>query len=226
MEISVIIPVYNQARAIKKCLAAIFSQTFKDLEVIIVNDGSTDNLRAVLRPYETRAKIFHQTNGGAPAARNFGLAQSQGRYVIFCDADIVMKPDMLEKMYRLLERKNAFAYAYCSFKMGWKKFKLWPYDAAKLKQAPYIHSTSLMRREVCPGWDENLKKFQDWDLWLTIAEKGGLGVFIPEVLFTIKARGTMSHWLPKFFYKFGWLKTVKKYNEAKKIIFEKHGLTA
>ena len=125
MSISVIIPVYNQAKSIRKCLKSVFNQTFKDFEVIVVNDGSTDSFKVAIRPWETKIKLFNQANQGAPKARNFGFSKSKGEYVLFCDADIVMKPYMLEKMHTLLLRKKAFAYAYSSFKMGLKKFKLW-----------------------------------------------------------------------------------------------------
>lgn len=223
-KISIIIPVYNSAHTIKSCLKSIFSQTFKDFEVILVNDGSTDKIRSVLRSWENKIQIFHQKNQGAPVARNFGFGKSQGEYVIFCDADIVMLPNMLKDLLEILERKKAFAYSYSSFKFGWKKFKLWAFDEEKLKQMPYIHTTSLIRRENFPGFDEKLKKFQDWDLWLTMLEKGDKGVWVDKVLFKVKSGGTMSSWLPKFFYKFPWSKKVKKYKEAEKIIKEKHNI--
>lgn len=224
MSISIIIPIYNQSKSIGKCLESIFNQTFKDFEVIVVNDGSTDDFNAVIRPWEAKTRLFHQTNQGAPKARNFGFSKSKGEYILFCDADIAMKPDMLKKMHDLLEKKKAFAYAYSCFKMGFKKFKLWPFDAKKLRQMPYIHSTSLIRRECFPGWDENLKKFQDWDLWLTMLEKGHQGVWIPEFLFSVKSKGTMSSWIPGFMYVFPFLKSVKKYREAEKIIKQKHNI--
>ena len=223
-KISVIIPVYNAQDTIEDCLNSIFSQTFKDLEVIAVNDGSTDLSWTILEKWQDRVKIFSQKNMGAPVARNFGFAQSQGDYVIFCDSDVVMKPVLLEKMHQTLEKNKDKAYAYSSFKFGWKTFKIWPYDLNKLKLGPYIPTTSLIRRNYFPGFDESLKKFQDWDLWLTISEKGGEGIWLSEVLFCAKTGGTMSRWLPKFFYKLSWLKFVKKYNQAKTIIQKKHNL--
>lgn len=223
-KISIIIPVYNQAKTIKKCLKSVFNQTFKDFEVIVINDGSTDDIRTVLRRWENKIKIFHQENHGAPAARNFGFKQSRGEYVLFCDADVMMAPNMLEKMLGILEKKKAFAYTYSSFKFGWKKFKLWPFDEKKLKQMPYIHTTSLIRREHFSGFDESLKRFQDWDLWMTLLTNGQKGIWIDEFLFKIKSGGTMSSWLPKFFYRFVWSQKVQKYKNAEQIIKEKHNL--
>lgn len=224
-KISIIIPVYNQAGVIGKCLNSIFNQTLKDFEVIIVNDGSTDNLLAVLQPWQEKVKIYTQSNKGAPTARNFGFSQSQGDYLLFCDADIILAPDALQKMYQALQDNPDSGYAYSSFRFGWKKFKLWPFDEARLKQMPYIHTTSLIRRECFTGFDENLKKFQDWDLWLTMLEAGHRGIWINEVLFRIISKGTISSWLPKIFFRLPVkLDEVQKYNNAKQIILEKHKL--
>lgn len=223
-EISIIIPVYNGAKTISKCLQSIFDQTFKDFEVIAVNDGSTDESLSLLKEWGDRIKLYSQENKGAPAARNFGFNKSKGKYVIFCDADITMKPNMIEKMYEVLNSKKDASYTYSSFKFGWKKFKSMPFNPGKLKKMPYIHTTSLLRRDVFPGFDESLKRFQDWDLWLTISERGGRGEWINNVLFKVEAGGTMSRWLPKLFYGLSWLRFVKKYNQAKKIIQKKHNL--
>lgn len=223
-KISVIIPVYNAKDTINECLKSVFYQTFKDIEVIAVDDGSVDSSLSILEKWQGKVKVFSQKNMGAPTARNFGFSKSHGDYIIFCDADVVMKSDMLEKMYNVLENNKDKAYVYSSFKFGWKTFRIWPFNLAKLKKGPYIPTTSLIRRKYFPGFDELLKKFQDWDLWLTISENGGEGIWINEVLFGAKTGGTMSRWLPKLFYKLSWLKFVKKYNQAKVIIQKKHNL--
>jgi len=222
--ISVIIPVYNAAKTIENCLKSVFNQSYKDIEVIIVNDGSTDNLHQVLLNVTGKFVIYDQDNQGAPAARNFGFKQSHGEFIIFLDADIIMKPKMLEKLYLALKTNPEAAFAYSSFYWGWKKFKLWPFNYEKLKKMPYIHTSALIRREVFPGFDPMLKKFQDWDLFLTIAKNGGTGVFIAESLFKITAKGTMSSWLPTIFYQLPFLKLKVKdeYLKAKEIIKQKH----
>jgi len=88
----------------------------------------------------------------------------------------------------------------------------------------YIHTTSLIRKKHFPGFDKKLKRFQDWDLWLTMLDRGYKGKFIPEILFQVKPGGTMSKWLPKGVYKLPFLKQVQKYKEAEKIIKAKHKL--
>jgi len=92
---------------------------------------------------------------------------------------------------------------------------------------PYINPMALLRREHFPvgGWDESIKKFQDWDLWLTVLEAGHQGIFVPEVLYSVSTGGTMSVWLPAFAYKLcPFLPAVKKYWAAMKIIKQKHNL--
>lgn len=242
--ISIIIPAYNKAEEIAAVLASILSQTYKNYEVIIVNDGSTDGTARVLEKLKRkfwerkiRCKIIQQNNQGANAARNRGAEEVKGEFIIFWDADIVATPEMLEKMYTALQNNSQApqdkstgqaSYAYSSFVHGKKKFKLWPFDAEKLKQMPYIHSTSLIRREHFVPWDTEIKRLQDWDLWLTLLKRGRTGVWVPEFLFTVQtAHGTISHWLPKFAYKFmPWLKEVKKYKEAVEVIKKKHQLNS
>lgn len=219
--ISIIIPLYNQHKKLLACLQSIKNQTFQNYEVIIVNDGSTDidhnTLRtgAILRVTDVRCA--YQPNQGAPIARNNGFAQSHGQYVIFCDADVIMQPTMLEKMNRVLDENPDISYVYSSFKFGWKKFRLWEFSAERLRQMPYIHTTSLMRREVFPGFDPSLKRFQDWDLWLAMLKKGYKGKWIDETLYQIKSGGKISNWMPSFF-----IKHDKGYMESAEIVKQKH----
>lgn len=221
--ISIIIPAYNAAKTIQMCLESVFNQTYKDIEVIVVNDGSTDDLLLALTNCRQKITIVSQENKGAPSARNYGFKFSRGEYVLFLDADISMKPEMLAKMHEALESDKSASYAYSSFLWGWKKFKLWPFDAQKLRAMPYIHTSSLIRRGAFCGFDESLKKFQDWDLFLTISEAGGHGVWIPQILYQVKTKGTMSDWLPKFIYKLPIkFQSKMKYEAGMDIIKKKH----
>ena len=226
-KVSLIIPIYNNQQTIEKCLDSILKQSFTDYEVVVMNDGSTDRTLEILKTYGRKIQVFSQENQGAPAARNNGYKKSAGEYVFFCDADIIMKPDALKKMVRLLDSDDSISYVYSSFRHGWKKFNSFDFDPELLRKMPYINTATLIRRQDFPGWDESLKKFQDWDLWLTMLEAGCIGKRIPEVLFRIQTEdATISSWLPKFIYKIPWLqnKNIKKYKLAEKIIFEKHKL--
>lgn len=236
--ISIVIPAYNAEKTLGRCLKSLKVQTVRDFEIILVNDGSSDKTSARAEHwkqiFETDGKQFSlisQANAGANSARNRGAREAHGKYIIFLDADIVADPRMLEKMMHTLEEHAEDSYVYSAFKFGWKTFKLRSFDAERLRRMPYIHTSSLIRRADFPGFDERLKRFQDWDLWLTMLEQGKAGVFIPEMLFKIiNTGGTMSTWLPSFFHKIPWPifgytpPSVRRYQEAMEIIKTKHHL--
>lgn len=217
--VSIIIPVYNNSRELKRCLKSIKTQIFRDFEIIVVDDGSDEEIKV-----PKYIKLIKQKHTGSNPARNMGFKESKGEYLLFCDADIKLNTNCIQKMLNALQNNPQSSYAYSSFRYGFKKFSLWEFDVEKLKQMPYIHTTSLIRREHFPGFDENIKRFQDWDLWLTMLKKGYIGKFIPEVLFKVKAGGKISRWFPSFFYRFGWLKSVGDYKKAEEIIKKKHGI--
>ncbi len=231
--ISIIIPTYQHAATIAACLDSIFAQSYKNLEVIVVNDGSTDNTLQILEPYQNRINLINQENQGANPARNRGFQEASGEYVIFCDADVRMKPEMLKEMQKALAQHPEVSYVYSPFKFGWKLFKGIPFDAEKLKKENYIHTTSLVRREDFPGFDNEIKRLQDWDVWLTMAESGKIGLLLPEVFFDVEISGESrigSSWLPAFVYHLPWHllglapNRVKKYEAAKAEIYKKHNL--
>ena len=203
--ISIIIPIYNQSEHLANCLASIKKQTYDNYEIIIVNDGSTDNILPVIANFKKlfgfKLSYFEQENQGANIARNRGAKSAKGEYIIFCDADVVMEPIMLELMQKSLKENPNVSFCYSSFMWGRKKFKLWTYDPEKLKQLPYISINSLIKRDI--------------------------GVWLNKILFKVSVGGTqtMSKWLPSFAYKlFPFLPAVKKYNQAKEIIKKKHNL--
>ncbi len=235
--ISIIIPVYNHAKELQMALASVAEQTYSDIEVIVVDDGSKSNFQIFkFSNFQTRCpdipvRLVRQKHAGAPAARNRGLQEAKGEYVIFWDADVIGDPDMLEKMYLALQKHPEASYAYSDFRYGWKKMRGRPFAAAALKQNNYIHTTSLVRRADLQAepWDESLKRFQDWDLWLTFLENNKTGVYVPECLFrAIPHRGGMSVWLPRFAYREPWRRVpifsrrVSEYEEARKIVIQKH----
>ncbi|MCC7522344.1 glycosyltransferase [Candidatus Uhrbacteria bacterium] len=223
-KISVIIPAFNHGDELEKGLASLKKQTFQDFEIIIVDDGSVTPIK--------NANIRFEHNLGAPKARNAGFDQSKGEYVIFLDADAELVPNALETMLAELESHPKASFAYPSFFWGLKRFPSREFDAEALKQENYIHTSALIRREAFPRFDESLKKFQDWDLFLTMSEQGKTGHFINKSLYTIAPRKSgMSQWLPSFVYdlpwnQIGWApKSVKKFQTAREIIRKKHGLS-
>lgn len=229
--ISVIIPAFQAEDTIGRCLNSLFAQSFQDFEVIAVNDGSTDQTREILRTYEPRIRVIDQENCGSNPARNRGAREARGIQFLFLDADIVMHQDCLRRMWNALEKHSDVSYVYVSFQYGKKFFWLWPFDEKRLRNMPYIPTSSLMRAKDFPGFDENVKRLQDWDLWLTMLEKGRRGMWIPEILFSVTPRKDgISRWVPRWFFWipwawFGWMpERVRSYQNALRLIQEKHGL--
>ncbi|MCC7357268.1 glycosyltransferase family 2 protein [Candidatus Uhrbacteria bacterium] len=174
-----------------------------------------------------------EKNSGAPVARNLGAAISRASFIIFLDADAELVPSALETFLQALEDHPEAEYAYANFRWGNRLFKSRTFDPDFLKQANYIHTSSLIRRTAFPGFDESLKKFQDWDVWLTMAKQGKIGVWIDKELYKIEPRKRgkgMSTWLPSFFHHLpwhiiGWIpKEIKNYRDAEQVIRIKHSL--
>ncbi|MCR8746796.1 glycosyltransferase family 2 protein [Romboutsia lituseburensis] len=108
--ISIIVPVYNVEKYIHECIDSIINQTYSNIEIILVNDGSTDNSGNICEKYEkkdNRIKVVHKKNGGLSDARNVGIDISNGDYICFIDSDDWINLDMIENLYNLIIRYNA-----------------------------------------------------------------------------------------------------------------------
>lgn len=104
-EVSVIVPVYNTEKYLRRCVDSILAQTFRDIEVILVDDGSTDGSGAVCDEYaekDGRIVAIHKENGGVSSARNRGLDIARGRYIMFCDSDDYVAERWIEELYKLI----------------------------------------------------------------------------------------------------------------------------
>ena len=235
--ISIIIPALNEGRVLPRTLDSIFAQTYKDIEVIYINDASTDNTDEAIKPYLDKITyIKHEKNVDRQITRNEGIGVSRGEYLFICDADIILKPDCLEKMLTALKAHPECSFTYSSFKWEWKVFKSYSFDIDRLKKMNYINMASLVRRDDHPGFDPKIGKFQDWDIWLTVALKGGRGVYIPEVLFSLgenlnrSLRVGLSRWLPSLAYRVPWklfgiqIPAVEKYERGVEAIKSKHDI--
>lgn len=118
MKISVIIPVYNCEKYLQDCLKSVIDQTYKDLEIIIIDDGSTDNSGTICDQFakqDSRIQVIHQENKGVSASRNIGILQMSGELVSFIDADDTLDPDMYEFLCSLMNDHNADI-AHCGYR--------------------------------------------------------------------------------------------------------------
>lgn len=109
-KISIIVPVYNAERYLHQCIDSILVQTHTDFELLLINDGSTDNSGSICNEYsqkDSRINVFHKENGGVSSARNFGITKSEGEYICFIDSDDWIESTFIEKLLLPLITQNA-----------------------------------------------------------------------------------------------------------------------
>jgi glycosyltransferase involved in cell wall biosynthesis len=215
--VSIIIPTRNRLESLVRTLRSIQNQTYNYYETIIVDDGSDTDIFQKIKKYPIK-RFIRVNHIGASAARNEGFKHSIGKYLLFCDDDVELLPSFLEEMIKTLEDNLERAYAYCSINRDGVIIPMQPFNPEKLKIKNFISTISLIRRSWFPGFDPNIKRLADWDLWLTILEKGGIGIGIPQILYktTRKNFPNISNDLNPD----GWT-----YEYAQKIIQKKHRLT-
>ncbi len=188
--VSVIIPTYNRAHLLPRTIESVLSQTLKDFELIIIDDGSTDNTREVVENFQKkdkRIRYIWQENSGAPARpKNTGIKNSKGKCVAFLDDDDEWLPEKLEVQINLFEQKKVTnigmiacnsldIYEDSNATIKYKIKKRKNYFHAILSSC-FIHSCSsvLVKKEVLKDvgfFDENLKIADDWDMWIRILNK-------------------------------------------------------
>lgn len=135
--------------------------------------------------------VQHDTTPGGNAAitRNAGFERSRGEFVLFSDDDIDWRSTALYRLHYWLSTSSDCAYSYGPYLMDGRIHCLRVFDPAILRRVNYISTMSLIRREHFPGFDPDVRRLQDWDLWLTLLEQGHHGVFCgPEPLFTTQRR--------------------------------------
>lgn len=130
--ISVIVPIYNSSKYLNECLNSILNQTYKNLEIILINDGSTDNSLEICREFKKRDKrviIIDKANTGVSDSRNFGIENSNGKYIIFVDSDDVLNINLIYRLYSGAIEKNVDVVR-CNYQGYYNKNKGKIYDLA------------------------------------------------------------------------------------------------
>jgi len=110
--ISVVVPVYNTCNYLEKCIVSLINQTYKNIEIIIIDDGSTDDSRKVIEKYidiDSRISYYYQENSGPGIARNHGIDKSNGRYITFVDSDDYVEESFVEKLYSTIQDDDVFS---------------------------------------------------------------------------------------------------------------------
>lgn len=201
---SIVIPVYNREKTLKRCLDSILLQTYPHFEIICVDDNSTDSSLAVLESYklqDSRIKIVRQKKDkkGAQAARKLGIIKSNYDWIMFNDSDDVWYADKIETELRILTNKkfdeHTVIYSNCNVinqKTGkiffWKLPRATGKDSYKqllFTSAPMFQSLCCSKKllSIFGYIDENVPAFQEWDTSLSLAKNGGRFVHIQKPLF-------------------------------------------
>lgn len=187
--VSVIIPSYNTAALIATCLDSVFAQTYRDFEVIVVNDGSPDSeqLENTLGPYLDRLCYSKQENGGPSAARNRGILEARGHYVAFVDSDDYWFPPHLATQMELLQKDPALGLVYGDSLLTRngrvvgrtfdREMQVLPVTFEALLKEECTVSTSAtvaLRKAVIDAglFDDQVRRCEDYDLWLRMAFRG------------------------------------------------------
>jgi glycosyltransferase involved in cell wall biosynthesis len=201
--ISVIIPCYNLGQYLDEAVESVLAQTCQDFEIVIVDDGSTEAAtQALLANYQRpHTRVIRAAHGGLAAARNLGIANTTGAYLCALDADDRLEPSFLAKTVRALDGDPSVAFASAWLRtFGDEEWEWRPErcDLPTLLWENTVLTAALVRREaaVAVGGYNTMMPAQgdeDWDLWLTLVERGYRGVILPEVLFNYRRRpGSMS----------------------------------
>ncbi len=230
-KIAAIIPIHGRIHQLEGCITSLLSGSRVPDEIIIVSDGNT---LADLMCIQTYARVcgakvcVHKEKKGAAAARNTGARVTEAELLFFCDADVTIFRNTLDYLEGALEKNQTASFAYGDFLFGNTRMYGKPFDREKLEQENFISTMSLIRHKNFLQFDETLTRFQDWDLWLTLAERGEIGEYVPEILFRASMNGGMSSFIPSIVAQnarlFQWIPRVRAYTDARKKILKKHGI--
>ena len=202
-KVSVVIPCFNHGEFIDDAVESILGQTYQDLEIIIVNDGSTDGFtNDKLRTYaKTKTSILHIPNGGPSVARNSGIRTAKGEYVLTLDADDFLESAFFEKAVGILEGEKGVGVVTSGVQFIGDSNRTWYPKGGGVEDFLLENncaSGALFRMECweeAGGYDEEMRKgYEDWDLWLSITGKGWRVHSIPEpLLFHRICKGSRDH---------------------------------
>ena len=196
-KVSIIIPCFNLGKYLNEAVESVLAQTFQDFELIVVNDGSTDKkTNQIINEFNnSRVKVIHTTNQGLSGARNTGISQSEGEYILPLDADDKIAPAYLEKAVKVLDRNNNIGIVYCEAVFFGEKQGKWvlpEYSFPEILKHNVIFSSSLFRKsdwQKVNGYNSNMiYGWEDYDFWLSIIELKREVFKIPEILFFYRSR--------------------------------------
>ncbi len=185
-------PIYNYAKRLNPTLLSVYNQEYTNFEIIIVNDGSTDDyclMKLDSLKEQDGIKIIHKENSGVSSTRNRAVMEGTGDYILPLDADDMILPGYLKTAVNIIENNPNISPVYCDTHhigetQGLEKRPKWSKD--QLMKGPFIVNSSLYSREsynYVGGYDENLQGWEDYDFWIRMSKEGYEGKRIPKGLF-------------------------------------------
>jgi len=190
--VSVVVPVFNAGDLLRRALDSVAAQTYPDHELVVVDDGSTDERTVdILRDAARRPGVtLHRTpNRGPACARNLAVSQARGDYVVALDADDSLAPAFLERTVPLLEAEPDLGVAHTWVRLVGRHHGVWktgPFALPQLLASCTLHVSSLYRRviwEQVGGYDPQfVESCEDWDFWVSAAARGWTGRAVEEPL--------------------------------------------
>jgi glycosyltransferase involved in cell wall biosynthesis len=188
--VSVIVPTYNRADLLSQTIESILEQSYSDVEIVVIDDGSVDRTDVVLAGYDGRIKLKKQPNAGLSAARNEGLRLCSGEFIVFLDSDDLLLPGKIESQVGYLRTHESVDVVYSDGYIMKQDGTLHPLDPFVVRFPPerwtdlaelllsrnlFAVHTAMVRRHALPvdgPFDTELRALEDWDLWLRLALKG------------------------------------------------------
>ncbi len=197
--VSVIITCYNFEQYLRECVESVIAQTYLNLEIIIIDDGSSDNSNEVVadlrRQYLGRIQYYRNEHSGQPAVpRNFGVAKASGKFIICLDGDDKLHPEYIEACARVLQENPSASIAYTEIQTFGGHDQIWncrDYNFQDLLFTDFIPSGSMYKKIVWQevgGYKTNLRGADDWNFWIEAGKFGHFGVPVKRILFYHRIR--------------------------------------
>jgi len=206
--VSVIVPCYNAAKYLDEAVNSIRGQTYSALDIVTVDDGSTDDTKALLERHareDSRVRVFSGPNRGLSAARNTGMANAVGEFISFLDADDVVLPDKIEKQVEFLNRNPDCDLIHSDLYFSDNKLRLSGFVETRLpaidamsafaKRNWFAPMVPLIRRRLIDKvgqFDESLRASEDWDFWIRCARVGNFG-YLPGPVAVYRLHDAQMH---------------------------------
>ncbi len=194
--VSVVIPCYNSGATIRQTVDSVLSQTWGNVEVIVIDDGSTEAATIEVLDSLSGVRLIRQNNAGLPAARNSGFSVATGEYVLPLDADDWLEPDAIEKLMRALIENPEASYAYSYLRLEGEASGILEknynfFEQLFLNQIPYsLLMPRFLWRDV-GGYDETMRRgYEDWEFNIRLGASGHHGVVVPMPLFHYRVART------------------------------------